>query len=1138
MIKSFKELCVLVVLPLLTLLTGCNSDNAFLSTAKLERIDIVASPVTTKGVSKLTIAAGNKLSFEAAGHYTDGSTRPLTDLNWHADDIVHFDSDVLIGGKPGTTTVTASVGDVTSNPINVTVTAAVITDITVTPATVSVAKGQAEQLTAMATYSDGTSSDETSSVTWMPADTNTATVTSSGLLSGIEMGSTTLTATKDGIISNKGNVTVTAAVITDITVTPATISVAKGQTEQLTATATYSDGTSSDVTDSVTWMLVDASTARVTSSGLLSGKDVGSTTLTATKDDIISNKGNVTVTAAVITDITVTPATVSVAKGQTEQLTAMATYSDGTSSDVTSSVTWMPADTNTATVTSLGLLTGIEVGSTTLTATKDGIISNTGNVTVTAAVITDITVTPAMVSVAKGQTEQLTAMVTYSDGTFSDVTDSVTWMLVDTNTATVTSLGLLSGVEVGSTTLTATKDGIISNTGTVIVTTAVITDITVTPATVSVAKGQTEQLTAMATYSDGTSSDVTSSVTWMPVDANTATVTSSGLLSGIEMGSTTLTATKDGIISNTGTVIVTTAVITDITVTPATVSVAKGQTEQLMAMATYSDGSSSDETSSVTWMPADTNTTTVTSSGLLSGIEAGSTTLTATKDGIISNTGTVIVTTAVITDITVTPATVSVAKGQTEQLMAMATYSDGSSSDETSSVTWMPADANTATVTSSGLLTGIEVGSTTLTATKDGIISNTGTVIVTTAVITDITVTPATVSVAKGQTEQLTAIATYSDGTSSDVTSSVTWIPVDTNTATVTSSGLLSGIEAGSTTLTATKDGIISNTGTVIVTTAVITDITVTPATVSVAKGQTEQLMAMATYSDGSSSDETSSVTWMPADTNTATVTSSGLLTGIEVGSTTLTATKDGIISNTGNVTVTAAVITDITVSPARVDIVKGEAQQLIATATYSDMTLSDISSLVTWTLVDTSYATVTSGGLLSAVEVGNTTLTASIDGVTSNTMNVTVCANLAGVCIDIFDTGNGKLITNSPSVSYLDSIGGVATNGVYREGGGTGPVGDFYEFNWFNADALCASYNINGIGGRTNWRLATKDELDGLYSALGNMSNARGWATWFYFWSATADGSRYFVKSLTNGRSDSYNPSNSTRYASCISEP
>ncbi|MBF4432329.1 hypothetical protein EA848_22660, partial [Vibrio anguillarum] len=169
---------------------------------------------------------------------------------------------------------------------------------------------------------------------------------------------------------------------------------------------------------------------------------------------------NVTVSSAVITAIQVTPSQVNIAKGQTQQLTAIATYSDTTSSDISSSVTWTPVDTNTATVTLDGLLTGVEVGSTTVTATKDGIVSNAVNITVSSAVITAIQVTPSPVSVAKGQTEQLTAIATYSDTTSSDISSSVTWTPADTNTITVTSTGLITGVEVGSTTVTATKNGI------------------------------------------------------------------------------------------------------------------------------------------------------------------------------------------------------------------------------------------------------------------------------------------------------------------------------------------------------------------------------------------------------------------------------------------------------------------------------------------------------------------------------------------------------------------------------------------------------------------------------------------------------------------------------------------------------
>ncbi|WP_208887304.1 Ig-like domain-containing protein [Vibrio anguillarum] len=384
-------------------------------------------------------------------------------------------------------------------------------------------------------------------------------------------------------------------------------------------------------------------------------------------------------------------------------------------------------------------------------------------------------------------------------------------------------------------------------------------------------------------------------------------------------------------------------------------------------------------------------------------------------------------------------------------------------------------------------------------------------------------------------------MATYSDTTSSDISSSVTWTPADTNTATVTLDGLLTGVEVGSTTVTATKDGIASNAVNVTVSSAVITAIQVTPSQVNVAKGQTQQLTAIATYSDTTSSDISSSVTWTPADTNTITVTSTGLITGVEVGSTTVTATKNGI-SNSVNVTVSSAVITAIQVTPTTVNVAKGLNGQLTATATYSDGTSSSVTKSVTWMSVDTNTATVTLDGLLTGVEVGSTTVTAIEDGIASNQVNVNVCADLAGVCIDIFDIGSGTLFTNSPSVAYLNSLGGsTIANDVATETGIDGPIGDFYRFKWDNANALCEIYNAQNLGGRTNWRLAESDELlNELYVGFGNMFNARSWPTDYWYWSKTTDLSNpvnHDTLLLSDGIPVSAPPT-AIIYVSCVSNP
>ncbi|WP_240308493.1 Ig-like domain-containing protein, partial [Vibrio cholerae] len=120
----------------------------------------------------MTLAVGNKQPFEAVGHYSDGSSRTLTDLSvsdWHISnsDIARFDEPgVFTATNEGNTTVTATQDGIISNTVDVTVSAAVITSIQVTPSPVNLAKGQTRQLIATATFSDATSSDISSSVTW------------------------------------------------------------------------------------------------------------------------------------------------------------------------------------------------------------------------------------------------------------------------------------------------------------------------------------------------------------------------------------------------------------------------------------------------------------------------------------------------------------------------------------------------------------------------------------------------------------------------------------------------------------------------------------------------------------------------------------------------------------------------------------------------------------------------------------------------------------------------------------------------------------------------------------------------------------------------------------------------------------
>ncbi|WP_242658921.1 Ig-like domain-containing protein, partial [Vibrio sp. 10N.222.47.A9] len=113
------------------------------------------------------------------------------------------------------------------------------------------------------------------------------------------------------------------------------------------------------------WHTSDSEVGRFDEPGVFTATNQGYTTVMATKDGVTSNTVSEDVSAAVITSIQVTPSPVNIAKGQTQQLTATATYSDMTSSDISSSVTWEPANSTTVTVSSTGLLSAVEADSTT-----------------------------------------------------------------------------------------------------------------------------------------------------------------------------------------------------------------------------------------------------------------------------------------------------------------------------------------------------------------------------------------------------------------------------------------------------------------------------------------------------------------------------------------------------------------------------------------------------------------------------------------------------------------------------------------------------------------------------------------------------------------------------------------------------
>ncbi len=165
-----------------------------------------------------------------------------------------------------------------------------------------------------------------------------------------------------------------------------------------------------------------------------------------------------------------------------------------------------------------------------------------------------------------------------------------------------------------------------------------------------------------------------------------------------------------------------------------------------------------------------------------------------------------------------------------------------------------------------------------------------------------------------------------------------------------------------------------------------LTAVAITPTPIAIAPGGTLQLKATGTYSDASTEDLTATSTWSSSSTTVATVSTSGLLTGVAAGATTVTARSSGV-SGTQAATVSGPAVVSLTVTPTSSDITRnGAAVPLTAMATFSDSpTPVDVSSRATWTTSPAGQLVISSSGSATAPPqaiVGVTgTATASLGG-------------------------------------------------------------------------------------------------------------------------------------------------------------
>lgn len=255
-----------------------------------------------------------------------------------------------------------------------------VTGVRLNKTSTTVTEGKSVYLTATVSPSGATNK----SVRWTTSDSSVATV-SSGMVTGKKAGTVTITAkTADGGYTATCKVTVSSnkAAVTGVKLNKTSLSLSVGGTSTLTATVIPSGASKS-----VRWTSGDATIASVSSSGKVTGKKAGTTTIFVTTVDggyVASCEVTVTAKTVKATGVALSKSVLSLSVGSTSYL-----YATVRPTGANKSVRWTTSDPSVATVSSSGKVTGVKTGTATIIATTvDGGYTASCRVTVTTKTIT------------------------------------------------------------------------------------------------------------------------------------------------------------------------------------------------------------------------------------------------------------------------------------------------------------------------------------------------------------------------------------------------------------------------------------------------------------------------------------------------------------------------------------------------------------------------------------------------------------------------------------------------------------------------------------------------------------------------------------------------------------------------------
>ncbi|HEV8216455.1 MAG TPA: Ig-like domain-containing protein [Gemmatimonadaceae bacterium] len=481
------------------------------------------------------------------------------------------------------------------------------------------------------------------------------------------------------------------------------VDVGVNEQEQLTLSTT-------EPGSSVTWQTADPTIATVTSSGVVSGRRIGSTMVIAA-----AKKSSDTATIVVhtpITSLSFPYDLTTLSLGKSAQLTFTAYDKSGKLVQFApSSARWTSLSPGIVSVSSAGVAQGLSLGTATIRIDMNGKTAST-QVQVVQVPIASITVTPTPTTLNVGGKKQLQAVVKDSAGNIL-TNRTVNWTSSDTAVADVTGTGAVTATGTGQATITASSEGQAA-TASVTTNPAVVVSVGVALNFANIQVGQTTQ--AVATARDSAGNSISGrAVTWSTSNPAVAIVSSQGLVTALGIGSSSIKATIDGV-TGSASLTVSTATVSAVSVTLGSSSIVAGGTTQATAVASDALGNAITGRS-VTWSTSNSAVATVSNLGLVTAVAGGTVSVTATVDGV-QGSATLVVTAPSVASVTVTVGSASLTAGQTTQASAVA--KDASGNVMNLAVTWSSDAPTVASVSSSGLVSALSSGNANIVATVSG----------------------------------------------------------------------------------------------------------------------------------------------------------------------------------------------------------------------------------------------------------------------------------------------------------------------------------------------------------------------------------------------------------------------------------